>query len=81
MTKVSILDEESKGKKKIEFLGCLEEDCYGTNYDNFNAGFLDPSTHDEIILISRNYGDKDVMLSQRNGEDYIMFGHFNDGVV
>lgn len=78
MTKVSIL----RDSKKIEFLGCLMVNCVDVNYGAFSDKASDPSTYDEIILIARNYGDKDVMLARKhNGEDFIMFGHFNDGVV
>lgn len=83
MTKVKILGQECEDRKQpIEFMGCLMEGCGETNYEDFPRGFLTPSTYSEITLISKNYGSKDVFLCKKeNGDEVIMFGHFNDGIV
>lgn len=83
-TKVTVLGEEPKEKKlkPIELEGCLMHGCERVNYDSFGKDFLNPSNYKEIILVKRNYGLKDVFLCKKHdGDEVIMFGHFNDGVV
>lgn len=83
-TKVTVLGEEPKEKelKPIEFHGCLVKGCDSVNYDSFDKDFVTPSNYKEIILIKRDYGPKDVSLCKKhNGDEVIMFGKFNDGVV
>lgn len=79
MTKVIILGEEKQPeqKKKIEFVKIIER----------SGGILmatsTPNNFKNIELISRNYGNYDVMYAYDDDRNkgWLYLGHFNDGEV
>lgn len=82
MTKISVFGGEPKRElKKIELLGWLVEDCDDINYANCEE--LSSMKWAELTLIAKDYGDKDVIhgITEDVGEVYILFGHWNDGVL
>lgn len=83
MTKVSVLGEEPKEKelKKIQFTHCLSNGCKSFNLGKDGDTLHSPNEMDEIILISRDYRDYDIMLYRIEESETIYFGHWNDGVV
>lgn len=83
MTKISVFGEEPRKKelKKIELLGCLVDGCNVTNYACSED--LSSMKWAELTLISEDYGSMDVIrgVKEDDGEVYILFGHWNDGVL
>lgn len=79
-TKVTVLAEEIK--KPIVLEGILRKGCEKIDYYSPESDVLKTSRFKEVILISRGYGSKDISLCKKhNGDEAIMFGKFNDGVV
>lgn len=89
-TIVKTLPEPNEGKKKIEFISCLNHDLSGV-CKSLDTEFKRPSSYKEITLISRGFNQRkyekynpslDVMFAiDQDGGHHIFFGHFNDGIV